>query len=176
MLKKISVAVAVAMAMTLPATAQDFGGKDDIAFAQDLWATLMTARLVGPDRINVQPFEGNEPHGAIQQVYATKVAVGGRTARVLVKANHGGPGVDVQKVYDSPNQHLGAYTVMFKREDGYDSDNQNWFWAKYTPTGELDKNPKGAAIAGRFMKGKDKGCIACHNAAGGDDLETMTSK
>lgn len=176
MLRKMTAAIAISMALTLPAMAQDFGGKDDIAFAHDLWATLMTVRLVGPDRINVQPFEGNEPHGAIQQVYASNIDVGGRTARVLVKANHGGEGVDVEKVYDNPNQHLGAYTVMFKREAGYDSENQDWFWAKYTPTGELDKNPNGAAIAGRFMKGKDKGCIACHTAAGGEDLETLTSK
>lgn len=176
MFKKIAAAAALTAAISVPASAQDFGGKADVAFAQDLWAALQTARLVGPDRINVQPFEGNEPHGSIQQVYATNVAVGGRTARVLVKANHGGPSVDVATVYDNPNKHLGAYTVMFKREAGYDSENKDWFWAKYSATGELDKNPKGAAIAGRFMKGKDKGCIACHTAAGGEDLETLTSK
>ncbi len=176
MFKKLGIAAALATAIALPASAQDFGSKADIDFANQLWSALQTARLVGPDRINVQPFEGNEPHGAIQQAYATTVAVGGRTARVLVKANHGGPDVDVSAVYDNPNKHLGAYTVMFKREAGYDSENKDWFWAKYNPAGELDKNPKGAAIAGRFMKGADKGCIACHTAAGGEDLETLTSK
>lgn len=176
MFKKLGTIVALTMAIALPATAQDFGGNADIDFANKLWSALETARLVGPDRINVQPFEGNEPHGAIQQAYATTVAVGGRVARVLVKANHGGPGIDVSAVYDNPNKHLGAYTVMFKREAGYDPENQDWFWAKYNPSGQLDKNPKGAAIAGKFMKGKDKGCIACHTATGGDDLETLTSK
>ncbi len=160
------------------ATAQDmaFGGADDVAFAQKLWASLMTQKLVGPNRIHVQPFEGNEPHGSIQQVLGTTITVDGRSARAIVKVNHGGPDVDVQAVYDNPNEFLGAYTVMFKRENGYDAENQNWFWAKYGPTGELDKNPKGAMIAGRFMKGADKGCIACHAAAGGDDFETLTSR
>lgn len=153
-----------------------FGGKDDIAFAQKLWAKLMSKQLVGPDRIHVQPFEGNQPHGAIQQVLGMDIELDGRKAQVIVKVNHGGPSVDVQAVYDNPNKHLGAYTVMFKREDGYDAENKNWFWAKYNPVGELDKNPKGAAIAGRFMKGADKGCIACHTAAGGEDLITLTSK
>ena len=58
---------------------------------------------------------------------------------------------------------------MFQREDGYDSDNQNWFWAKFTPDGGLDKNPKGMMLAGRVAKGKPKGCIACHTAAPGGD-------
>ena len=98
MFKKLGIAAALATAIALPASAQDFGSKADIDFANQLWSALQTARLVGPDRINVQPFEGNEPHGAIQQAYATTVAVGGRTARVLVKANHGGPDVDLSRV------------------------------------------------------------------------------
>ena len=172
-------AATVTLAVSLTSvTAADmpFGGDDDVAFAQRLWAALMSQRLVGPNRIHVQPFEGNEPHGSIQQVLGTTVTVDGRTARAIVKVNHGGPDVDVQAVYDNPNKFIGAYTVMYAREAGYDDDNQNWFWAKYLPTGELDKNPKGAMIAGRFMKGADAGCIACHVAAGGDDLETLTSK
>jgi hypothetical protein len=68
-----------------------------------------------------------------------------------------------------PSKHLGAVTVMFKREDGYDADNQNWFWAKYLPDGSLDKNPKGMQLAGRVAKGADAGCIACHSTAEGDD-------
>ena len=180
--KKMAIAGTMAaatatMALSV-ATAADgpFGGKDDIAFAQTLWATLMSERLVGPNRIHVQPFEGNEPHGAIQQVLGTDISINGRTAKAIVKVNHGGPDVDVRAVYDNPNQFVGAYTVMFKREDGYDPENKNWFWAKYKPTGELDLSPKGAAIAGRFMKGADVGCIACHTAIGGADLETLTSK
>ena len=61
-------------------------------------------------------------------------------------------------------------TVMFKREDGYDTANQNWFWAKYNPDGSLDITPNGVRLAGRIAKGKPKGCIACHLRAEGGDL------
>ncbi|RMD48443.1 MAG: hypothetical protein D6832_03940, partial [Alphaproteobacteria bacterium] len=72
-------------------------------------------------------------------------------------------------VLAEPEKHLGAITVMFRREKGYDPDNQDWFWVKYRPDGSLDKNPKGMMLAGRVAKGADKGCIACHSGAGGDD-------
>ena len=155
---------------------QPFGGKNDVAFAKKLWDTLKQQKLIGPDRINVQPFEGNEPHGSIQQVLNTTITIDGRTALVLVKVNHGGKDVSIEDVYANPNKYLGAYTVMFKREKGYDPENLNWFWAKCKPTGDLDKNPKGAFIAGRFMKGKSQGCIACHKGAGGADLQTLTEE
>jgi hypothetical protein len=58
---------------------------------------------------------------------------------------------------------------MFRREAGFDSDNQDWFWVKYLPDGTLDKNPKGMALAGKIAKGSDAGCIACHVGADGDD-------
>ena len=62
-----------------------------------------------------------------------------------------------------PAKHLGAITVMFRREAGYDDDNQDWFWAKFLPDGSLDKNAMGGALAGRVAKGADAGCIACHS-------------
>ena len=62
---------------------------------------------------------------------------------------------------------------MFKREAGYDEENRDWFWAKYLPDGALDRNPAGIELAGRVAKGMDAGCIACHTALGGEDLETL---
>ena len=157
-------------------TAQEkpFGDPENVAFAQSLWSAMKNYRLVGPNRINVQPFEGNEPHGAIQQVLSRPLKVNGRTAKVIVKVNHGGEGVTVESVYANPNKNLGAYTVMYKMEAGYDPENKDWFWAKYTPNGGLAKNPKGMLLAGRVAKGMPKGCIACHTATGGDDLEVLT--
>ena len=169
----LSVCLAV---MAQGATAAPFGNEQDILFAKELWQALEKSQLVGPERINVRPFEGNEPHGAIQQVLGSKVMAGGRTAKVLVKVNHGGKDASVASVYDKPNAYIGAYTVMFKREAGYDAENKDWFWAKYKPDGTLDKNPKGLALAGRVAKGADKGCIFCHTSIGGDDLETLTEK
>lgn len=154
-----------------------FGGDEDVAYAKSLWDVMTEARLVGDDTIKVRPFEGSEPHGTIQEVLATTATVDGHQGELLVKRNHGGAeGLSVQDVYDNPTEHLAAITIMFKREEGYDPENQDWFWAKYLPSGELDKNPKGMLLAGRVAKGADQGCIACHTGAGGADLETLTSQ
>ena len=58
---------------------------------------------------------------------------------------------------------------MLQREPGYDADNQNWFWVKYAPDGNIEKNPAGKRLAGRVAKGAPKGCISCHLQAGGND-------
>lgn len=100
-----------------------------------------------------------------------RVAVKGHGGRVLVKFNYGGPGLTPSKAIGDRGQYLKAVTVMFQRESGYDEDNQNWYWAKYMPNGQLAKNEKGMMLAGRVAKGMKMGCIACHKAgAGGDYL------
>ncbi len=170
--------LALGGAVTL-AQAQDapFGNAVDTEYATKLWQIMLERKLVGEDSIKVRPFEGNEPHGTIQEVLATTATVDGHSGRLLVKRNHGGKeGLSVEEVYDDPLTNLAAITIMFKRESGYDAENLNWFWAKYLPSGELDKNPKGIQLAGRVAKGAEMGCIACHTAAGGEDLETLTSK
>ena len=133
MFKQIS-AFAIATVLLVGAiSAQEmkaFGSDEDLAFAMKLWTILESEKLVGLNRIHVQPFESSPPHGGIQQVLGTDVNVDGRTARVLVKANHGGEGISVESAYDNPNKNLSAYTVMFKRENCYDDENKNWFWAK----------------------------------------------
>lgn len=146
-----------------------FGGSDDVAFAKKVWTEMVNARLLGKNSINTHPYEGQAPHGAILQTVDTSISVDGREARVIVKKNFGPEGISVKDVWRDPNKHLKAVTIMFKREDGYDKDNANWFWAKYLANGDLDKNPKGALLAGRVAKGADMGCIACHSAAGGKD-------
>lgn len=160
---------ALAQQQTAP-MAMAFGGKEDVAFAMKLWAAMKAASLVGPGRINVQPFQGNEPHGAIQQVLDGKVTVAKRSGRVIVKVNH--MAKDIKSVYAEPNKAIGAYTVMFKKPAGYDPENKDWFWVKYKPNGEIDSD-NGMLLAGRVAKGMDQGCIACHRAIGGDDLEIL---
>ena len=49
-----------------------FGGESDVAYANALWASLEKNKLVGENAINVFPFKGNQPHGAIQQVQGEK--------------------------------------------------------------------------------------------------------
>jgi len=97
------------------------------------------------------------------------VTVIGNTGLAIVKRNYGGEGVSEQNVANNPSKYLKALTVMYKRK-GYDADNQDWFWAKFSPDGSLQSNPKGMKLAGRVAKGMPKGCIACHSAAPGGDM------
>lgn len=153
-----------------------FGSGADVAYSQKLWNVLAKEKLVGKDRIRAVPYEGMEPHGVILEQLSTRVKVGSYSGMAYVKANYMGPGMTPSKVVNNPDMYLKAVTVMFKREQGYDPDNQNWFWVKYKPDGSLHVNPKGAMLAGRVAKGMKAGCIACHmSAAGGDYLFNNTA-
>lgn len=132
--------------------------------------------MVGAKRMNSKAFGGNETHGAIQQGLTVDLVVRGRTGRAIVKINHmGGEGVTLEDVYADPDKYLAAYTVMLKREKGYDTENKDWFWAKFDPKGNLDSMmPGGPELAGRVAKTMFDGCIACHVGAGGAGLEVLT--
>lgn len=148
------------------------GNPPDVADARALWRALQSAQLVGPEARRVQPYTGVHPHGAILETLHQTVSVNGHTGLAIVKRNYGGEDVSIDNVARNRATYLKAVTVMYKRESGYDPDNQNWFWAKYTPGGGLHvKEAKGMKIklAGRVAKGKPEGCISCHRAAGGGD-------
>lgn len=147
-----------------------FGNKDDVAYSQALWKAMVAANLAGPNAIRTNVYEGQEPHGAALETIFSSVTVNGHTGTVAVKRNYGPAGVDTDEVAMAPGKHLGAVTVMFKREKGFDTENKNWFWVKYLPDGSLDKNPKGMMLAGKVAKGAKKGCIACHTGADGGDM------
>lgn len=159
------------------AIAQDapFGGEADVAYAGQLWKALEASNLVGANAVQSKPYEGIEPHGFVLQTFFSKATVDGHTGTVVVKRNYGPAGVEVDEVINNPKGHLGAVTVMYRREAGYDPDNADWYWAKYLPDGTLDKNPKGMQLAGRVAKGADVGCIACHSGADGDDYLFVTN-
>ena len=149
-------------------SATKFGLPDDIAFAAELWQALREARLVGPRSIVAQPYEGTEPHGVILMTIDSEVSVNGREAPVIVKKNYMGEDISIESVATNPNLFLVAITVMFRRELGYDADNQNWFSAKYLADGTLDKNPKGIQLAGRVAKNPEDACLGCHIADVGE--------
>ena len=156
-------------ALNAQEAAAKFGLPDDVAFAAELWQALREARLVGPRSIVAQPYEGTNPHGVILMTFDSEVTVNGREATVIVKKNYMGENISIESVATNPNLFLGAITVMFRREPGYDRENQDWFWAKYRADGTLDKNPKGMQLAGRVAKNPDDACLGCHIAAPGDD-------
>lgn len=151
-----------------------FGGDDDVAFAEQLWRELAAARLVGPSAVTSRPYEGVEPHGAILVTLQGDLTIGEdsrnkHTGAVIVKNNYMGESVSVSSVADNPDLNLAAVTVMFRRAEGYDSENLDWFWAKYSPDGSLQTNPAGVRLAGRIGKNPQDACIACHKFAPGDD-------
>ncbi len=153
-----------------------FGSEIDVSYSKVLWKVLVEEKLAGPNMIKSVPYEGMEPHGVILEQLSTEITVKGHTGVVYVKNNYMGKGMSRSKVVKDPNTYLKAITVMFKREKGYDPENQDWFWVKYKPNGSLHVNPKGASLAGRVAKGADVGCIACHvNADGGDYLFNNTA-
>ncbi|MBI6630464.1 cytochrome P460 family protein [Pontibaca salina] len=174
-MKRILTGSAVAMLLiTTAAGAQDapFGTDTDAEYAAKLWTIMEELSLAGDGMIRAFPYEGVEPHGKMLETFYTSGSVDGHDGALIIKRNYGPEGVTADQVLSDPDKHLGAVTVMFRREEGYDPDNGNWFWAKYLPDGTLDKTPNGMRLAGRVAKGADAGCIACHSGAGDDYLFT----
>ena len=102
------------------------------------------------------------------ETFYTKATIDGHTGTLVIKRNFGPEGVTEEQVLGTPGEHLSAVTIMFRREEGYAPESENWFWAKYGPEGELEQTSEGTPIAG-----KAKGCISCHDGAdGGDYLYT----
>ena len=155
-----------AMAQDMP---MPFGSEADAEYAQLIWEVMQASRLAGPGMIRHTPYEGTDPHGMMLETFYTTATINGHTGDLVVKRNFGPEGVSADEVLADPDGHLGAYTVMFRREAGYDPEDKDWFWVKYLPDGSLDKMPNGMPMAGQLVKGMDEGCIACHQG-GGEDL------
>ena len=153
-------------------TKPPFGGPANVDYAAKLWDVLASKQLVGSDSIRTYPYEGTQPHGKVLEYLETTVTVDGHSGVAMVKKNYRGEGDPESvehRVLEDRMGSLASVTVMFRREAGYDPDHQNWFWVKYQPNGQPATNPKGMKLAGRVAKGADKGCIACHQAAPGND-------
>jgi len=166
---KTALGVALALILTggiAQAQTPPFGSDNDAAYAAQLWKIMGEQNLVGKNELMTKPYEGTEPHGAVLEAFFSTAKIGNHNGRLIVKRNYGPKGVDPEVVLKNPAKHLGSITVMYQRKEGYDPDNQNWFWVKFNPDGSLAKNGKGMRLAGRVAKGKAKGCIACHVLAG----------
>ncbi len=133
--------------------------------------------MVGRQAKALKPFIGAaRPHGWVLEVDSGTVDVSGHVGFVVVKKNYKGSHISVADVERDRAKYLDSISVMFRREAGYDMDNQNWFWAQYRPDGRLAvmrKMGMKVAMAGRMMKGatpdENRGCIYCHSSAGGGD-------
>lgn len=96
-----------------------------------------------PDHEDIQP--GQSPHGAYHKIYINRVLSEALPAddRVLPVGS-----IIVKENLDS-QKSLDAITVMVKVKD-YNPEAGDWFWAKYTPEGEI------------LAEGTPAGCIGCH--------------
>jgi hypothetical protein len=173
-MKTAFIAAITATGLAGAVMAQDapFGTDADADYAEQVWSAMEEMNLAGDGMVRTFPYEGVAPHGMMLETLYTKATVDGHTGDLIIKRNYGPEGVSKEAVLSDPDKHLGAVTVMFRREAGFDPDNADWFWVKYLPDGSLDKNPKGMRLAGRVAKGADQGCIACHSGAGPDMVFT----
>lgn len=168
-IRKLTAAGGLLLMSGVVTAAGMFGGADDVAYAGKLWQAMERAGYIGRDGLMSTPYTGVHPHGAILDTIEGKLSLDGQRDTLIVKRNYGGEGVNKQAVANNPEKWLQAVTVMYKRS-GYDPETGDWFWVKFSPAGEVLKNPKGAALAGRVGKGGDAGCIACHKSAPGGDM------
>lgn len=164
---------AVAIAQDAP----PFGGPDDVAFANALWQEMAAARLVGPDAIQTTTYVGGTGlHTETLVTVQSNIALNDSTGLAIVKKNFRTPDDTAALEEDVFAGNAGGpVTVMYQREVGYDTDNQDWFWAVFTPAGDVVVNPLGLNMAGKIVGGGAMAdapfnCVACHTAAPGDDL------
>jgi hypothetical protein len=114
--------------------------------------------------------QNSPPHSHFFEAIDGRISVANREGIIIVKKKFGKNGDETrQEIADKPDDYLTSITVIFKREEGYDNDNKNWFWARYYPDGSLFKNPKDMTLAGRVAKAANAGCLSCHVAAPGGD-------
>ena len=142
--------------------------KDD-AYAARLWAYMADNQLVGEERMRSFPFEGLRPHGSIQEVIATEAEIDGHIGRLIVKHNYGAKEeITPKSVYaGNLSENYEALTIMFQREEGYDSGNNDWFWAEYNPDGSI------LVYEGAHLSGRSPLCLGCHTPLGGKDREIL---
>ncbi|MCF6247765.1 MAG: cytochrome P460 family protein [Desulfobacula sp.] len=94
--------------------------------------------------------KGREPHGSFHKVYVNDQAYGSHSAPLKYGA------IQVKENYNK-NKKLMALTVMYKVK-GYNPDDGDWFWVKYSLSGKAKPY------------GKPAGCIGCHGGRASNDF------
>lgn len=95
----------------------------------------------GRDRLD----SGREPHGSLFTTYVTDDAF----SAIRDKSGSLPHGSMVVKENYNADRELTVITLMYKVK-GYDAGNNDWFWARYLPEGEV------------VEEGKVEACIECH--------------
>ncbi|MCU0690964.1 MAG: cytochrome P460 family protein [Polyangiaceae bacterium] len=102
------------------------------------------------------PVAGSSPHGTVQIWYSTNIKSLKDTSTFTVPEGT----VSIKEVYGNSAGSLDGYAVMVKKEAGYDTTNNDWYYEMRDADGNVKTNPPAGKIAG---------CIGCHSAAKGKD-------
>jgi len=97
--------------------------------------------------------KGRAPHGPFHKVYVNDKAY----TSTKPPLNYGA--IQVKENYNKAKV-LKAITVMYKVK-GYNPDDGDWFWVKYSPKGKAKPY------------GKPSGCIGCHGTRAANDFVTI---
>lgn len=95
---------------------------------------------------------GQAPHGVYHKIF-----VNGNLLKALPIESRMAPiGSIIVKENMDLDKRVQKITVMAKIE-GYNEEGGNWFWAAYSPDGEV------------LAEGTPKGCVSCHEGMKGND-------
>ena len=103
-------------------------------------------------------YEGGEPHGALFTTYLNPIALQALQTKAGAMLN----GSIIVKENYSPEAVFSLVTVMYK-VNGYDAENNDWFWAKIGAGGDVQ------------AEGKVMGCQVCHGAGRANDFVLTAS-
>lgn len=98
-----------------------------------------------PGKEDFYPKSAGSPHGDFLITYVSDNAISTIQRKMGELPDET---IIIKENYDT-NKKLAALTVMYK-ENGYDSNNNDWFWARYDSNGSV------------LADGKIEGCINCH--------------
>jgi hypothetical protein len=101
------------------------------------------------------PQAASQPHGPWVKTYANPVA-----AKDPARLGYGS--ILVNEEFDDDKTTLMAVNVMYCVK-GTDPAHNDWYWLKYTPDGEVMKDP--GSKSGKPTAGKVQRCISCHQKA-----------
>ncbi len=147
----VDIALATLIGGVVATACKSLGTPEDQQEADGLWDVMSGHERWGQfeGHEGLQPSKG--PHAKFVRTFVNSVAAEHPAApdfgSVIVKENYA--------ARDLTSLH--SLTVM-QRIEGYDPDNGDWFWARYTPSGELTHS------------GKVESCSDCHFDAGGEDF------
>lgn len=104
-------------------------------------------------------YEGQRPHGALLTTYLNPIALGAANTKVGTMPD----GATIVKENYEADSTLASITVM-RKFAGYNPDHNDWFFSKFTPSGEVEQSPEGMALEGRVPM-----CQACHGKQKAND-------